>query len=71
MANDRDFEDAVAPYPEIIEEGLRLIGGNGVVRGRRIDGVPYATASEGGRSGPPASGTIPLLSMPSAIILFK
>jgi hypothetical protein len=71
MANDRDFEDVLLRHPEIIKDELRLIGRNGVVCGRRIDGVPYATASEGARSGPPASGTIPLLSMQSAIILFK
>jgi len=37
MANERDFEEVLARYPEIIEEGRRLIGRQVVVCGRRID----------------------------------
>ncbi|MGA3213515.1 MAG: endonuclease NucS domain-containing protein [Terriglobales bacterium] len=37
MANERDFEDVLVRYPELIEEGLRLIGRQVVVCGRRID----------------------------------
>ena len=37
MANERDFEDVLVRYPEIIEEGLRLIGRQVVVCERRID----------------------------------
>jgi RecB family endonuclease NucS len=37
VANERDFEDVLVRYPEIIEEGLRLIGRQVVVCQRRID----------------------------------
>jgi hypothetical protein len=37
MANERDFEEVLAHYPEMIEEGLRLIGRQVTVCGRRID----------------------------------
>ncbi len=37
MPNEKDFEDALAKYPELIEEGLRLIGRQKVLYGRRID----------------------------------
>src|SRR5579863_88428 len=37
MATERDFETAIAKYPDLIEEGLRLIGRQQVVHGRRMD----------------------------------
>src|ERR1039458_869200 len=37
MASERDFEDVLVRYPEMIEEGLRLIGRQVDVCGRRID----------------------------------
>ena len=37
MPNENDFESALAKYPELIEDGLRLIGRQLVVYGRRMD----------------------------------
>lgn len=37
MAREKDFETAIARYPELLEEGLRLIGRQVVVHGRRMD----------------------------------
>ena len=50
MANLRDLEEALARYPEMIEEGLPLIGRRVVVCGRRTDGGSPATDSKGGES---------------------
>jgi hypothetical protein len=50
MANLRDLEEALARYPEMIEEGLPLIGRQVVVCGRPMDGVWFETGSKGGES---------------------
>ncbi len=37
MATEKDLEDAIAKYPELIEDGLHLTGRQSVLCGRRID----------------------------------
>ena len=37
MANEKDFETAIAKYPELIEEGLHLVRKQKIVQGRRLD----------------------------------
>ena len=37
MATETDLEDVLAKYPELLEDGLRLISRQSVVYGRRID----------------------------------
>jgi hypothetical protein len=37
MPTERNFEDVLVKYPELIEPGLRLIGRQVVVEGRRLD----------------------------------
>lgn len=37
MASEKNFETAIAKYPELIEEGLRLVGRQLLVQGRRLD----------------------------------
>jgi hypothetical protein len=37
MATEKDFEDAIAKYPELIEEGLQLQGRQVIAYGRRMD----------------------------------
>ena len=35
--NEKDFEDILVKYPELIEEGLKLIGRQVTIHGRRMD----------------------------------
>jgi hypothetical protein len=37
MPNEKHFEDVLAKYPELIEDGLTLVGRQQVLHGRRID----------------------------------
>jgi RecB family endonuclease NucS len=37
MPTEKDFEDVLAKYPELIEIGLRLTGRQMMVHGRRLD----------------------------------
>jgi len=37
MPTERDFEDLLVKYPELIEDGLRLTGRQKTVHGRRLD----------------------------------
>ena len=37
MPNEKNFEDVLAKYPELIEDGLRLTGRQVILEGRRLD----------------------------------
>lgn len=37
MATEKDFETAIAKYPQLIEDGLRLVGRQLFVQGRKLD----------------------------------